>query len=117
MEPTPDSGHRVVGVCKKGCGLLLQGEDLGEGGHCCVDALRALADALEEKSATLEHEVRMEKLRWSRREQSLLARVSTVQQCAQLAAVKYERRLHQYKLHVNSLAEQLIGSSQVRSVV
>lgn len=116
MDSKPDTGHRV-GVCQKGCGLLLSREDMDKGGHCCVDALRALTDALEEKNAALEHDARMASLRWTRREQSLLAKVSTLQQGAQLTALKYKRRLHQYKLHINSIAEQLIGYYKVRAVI
>ncbi|CAK6950883.1 PDZ domain-containing RING finger protein 4-like [Scomber scombrus] len=103
-QTKPDAVHRGGGVCQKGCGLQLPGED-----HCCVDALRTVTDALEERSATLEHEARMARLRWNRREQSLLAKVSTLQNEAQLAALKYQRRLHQYMVHINSIAEQVIG--------
>ncbi|GLD58946.1 PDZ domain-containing RING finger protein 4-like isoform X1, partial [Lates japonicus] len=108
-QTEPDAGHRGEGVCQRGCGLLLSGEDLNKGGHCCVDALRTVTDALEERSAALEHEARMARLRWNRREQVLLAQVSTLQNEAQLAALKYQRRLHQYMLHINSIAEQVIG--------
>lgn len=102
------------GVCQRGCGLLLSAEDMDRHGHCCVDALRTVTDALEERSATLEHETRMARLRWNRREQSLLAQVSTLQQEAQLSALKYQQRLHQYLLHIHSIAEQLTGYYQVR---
>lgn len=110
----PETGHRGAGVCQKGCGLLL---DVSKGEHCCVDALRAVTDALEGRSATLEHEARMARLRWNRREQSLLAQVSTLQNEAQLAALKYQRRLHQYMLHINSIAEQVIGYYKVRGML
>ncbi|KAF1386944.1 hypothetical protein PFLUV_G00100110 [Perca fluviatilis] len=103
------TGHRGEGVCKKGCGLLLSCEDVNRGDHCCVDALRTVTDALEARSATLEHETRMARLRWNRREQSLLAQVSTLQNEAQLSALKYQRRLHQYMLHISSIAEQVTG--------
>ncbi|XP_078113494.1 PDZ domain-containing RING finger protein 4 isoform X1 [Sander vitreus] len=103
------TGHRGEGVCNKGCGLLLSCEDINGGDHCCVDALRTVTDALEERSATLEHETRMARLRWNRREQSLLAQVSTLQNEAQLSALKYQRRLHQYMLHISSIAEQVTG--------
>ncbi|TKS73669.1 E3 ubiquitin-protein ligase PDZRN3 [Collichthys lucidus] len=107
-QTKPETDHRGgggEGVCQKGCGLLLS----TEGDHCCVDALRVVTDALERRSAKFEHEARMARLRWNRREQSLLAQVSTLQNEAQLAALKYQRRLHQYMLHINSIAEQVIG--------
>ncbi len=108
-QTKPGTGHRSEGVCRKGCGLLLS----GKGEHCCVDALRIVTDALEERSAFLEHEARMARLRWNRREQCLLAQVTTLQNEAQLAALKYQRRLHQYMLHVNSIAEQVTGFYKV----
>ncbi|KAK2842511.1 hypothetical protein Q5P01_012711 [Channa striata] len=99
---------RDARVCERGCGLLLSAEDRGQR-HRCVDALRAVTDALEERSAALQHEARMAKLRWSRREQFLLNQVSTLQNEAQLAALRYQRRLHQHMLHISSIAEQVTG--------
>lgn len=112
----PETGHRAEGVCQRGCRLLLSGEDFDKGDHRCVDALRAVTDALEERSAALEHETRMARLRWNRREQSLLAQVSTLQNEAQLSALRYQRRLHQYMLHINSIAEQVAGYYKVRGM-
>ncbi|XP_055365813.1 uncharacterized protein LOC129604257, partial [Betta splendens] len=99
-------------VCRRGCGLPLSAEDAGARGHRCVDALRALSDALEERSATLEHDLRMSRLRWNRREQSLLTKVSSLQNEARLAALRHQRRLHQYVLRVGGLAEQVVGYCQ-----
>ncbi|KAF0040643.1 hypothetical protein F2P81_006541 [Scophthalmus maximus] len=93
------------GVCQRGCGLVVSaGEE-----HCCVDALRSVTDALEERSAALEHDARMARLRWNRREQSLLAQVSALQDEARLAALRYQRRLHQYTLRVSGVAERIVG--------
>ncbi|KAM7414916.1 hypothetical protein PAMA_019638 [Pampus argenteus] len=111
-QTKPATGHRVGAVCQKGCGLQLQLQsrgDVGEADHCCVEALRALTDALEERSATLEHEARMARLRWNRREQFLLAKMSALHNEAQLAALKYQRRLHQHMVHINSITEQVTG--------
>ncbi|CAB1322767.1 unnamed protein product, partial [Coregonus sp. 'balchen'] len=108
-EEESDFDHRDVGICQKGCGLLLSHTDIVQGNHCCLDALRMLNDTLQERSATLEHEGRMQRLRWGRREQSLLAQVSFIQSEAQLTALKYQRKLHQYMLNINNIAEQVIG--------
>ncbi|XP_068595409.1 PDZ domain-containing RING finger protein 4-like [Brachionichthys hirsutus] len=51
----------------------------------------------------------MARLRWNRREQSLLARVTVLQKQAQLAARRYQSRLHQYMLHADSIAEKVGG--------
>lgn len=116
MDPPtqPDSADRDVAVCGRGCGLLVPRGDIATERHCCVDALRSVTDALEERSASLEHEVRMARLRWNRREQFLLAQVASVQSEAQLAALTYQRKLHHYTLRISSIAEQLIGSDKVR---
>lgn len=102
-------------VCQRGCGLPLSAEDAaGTGEHRCVDALRALSDALGERSAALERDLRVARLRWNRREQSLLTKVSALQNEAQLAAVKYQGRLHRYMLRISGIAEQVVGYCQVR---
>lgn len=106
-ETKPGSGE---GVCQRGCGLSLS----GDAEHCCVDALRSVTDALEGRSASLELQVRMARLRWNRREQRLLARVTALQNEAQLAALQYQQRLHQYMVHIGSIAEQVNRYCQVR---
>lgn len=116
-ETKPETSPHVGGVCQRGCGLPLSARDSGEGQHCCVDALRSVTDALEGRSAALEHQARMARLRWNRREQSLLAQVTALQNEAQLSALRYQRRLHQYMLHINSIAEQVIGYYKVREVI
>lgn len=111
-QTKPETGHGAGGVCQGGCGLALAGEDVG-GRHRCVDALRSVGDELEERGAALEQRARLARLRWNRREQSLLAKVAALQSEAQLAALKYQRRLHQYMLHIDSIAEQVSGYCKV----
>lgn len=106
-ETKPGSGE---GVCQRGCGLSLSGDPE----HCCVDALRAVTDTLEGRSAGLEQQVRVARLRWNRREQWLLARVTALQNEARLAALQYQQRLHRYMVHIGSIAEQVNRYCQVR---
>ncbi|XP_037307845.2 E3 ubiquitin-protein ligase PDZRN3-B-like [Pungitius pungitius] len=101
MESQSEPGSRP-----RGAGVRPRARELPSR---CVDALRTAADALEERSATLEHETRMARLRWNRREQSLLARVSTLHDEARLSALRYQRRLHQHMLHIKGIAEQVTG--------
>ena len=105
---------RNVGICQRGCGLPLPHEDIAQEDHSCLDALRTLNDALQERSASTEHESRMERLRWGRREHTLLAQVSFLQSEAELAALKYQRKLHQYMLNINNIAEQVTKYYKVR---
>lgn len=113
-QTNPESGHRAGGACAGGCGLLLSGSGSD---HRCVDALRAVTDALEGRSATLEQEARTARLRWNRREQRLLARVTALQDEARLATLQHQRRLHRYLLHIGSIAEQVSGYCKVRGAV
>ncbi|KAK5614254.1 hypothetical protein CRENBAI_005299 [Crenichthys baileyi] len=97
-------------VCQKGCGLLLSGHSMDTTKkHSCVEPLRAVKRALEERGAGLEHASRMARLRWNRREQSLVAQVATLQNEAQLAALTYQQRLQRYLLHISSIVEQITG--------
>ncbi|XP_036000820.1 E3 ubiquitin-protein ligase PDZRN3-B-like [Fundulus heteroclitus] len=75
----------------------------------CVEALRAAKRALEERGSDLESTSRMARLRWTRREQSLLDKVATLQNEAQLAALKQQRRLERYLVHLRGIAEELAG--------
>lgn len=104
-EGDPHVGPR----CREGCGLVRLTEE-----HSCVETLRAFADALEERGARLEHEARMAELRWNRREQFLLAQVTALQSETQVAALRYQRRLHQFLLRTSSIAAQIGGFCQVR---
>ncbi|XP_037834207.1 E3 ubiquitin-protein ligase PDZRN3-B-like [Kryptolebias marmoratus] len=107
MEPQGQP-NPAQGLCQKGCGLpLLCAEE-----HRCVEALRARTAALEERGAALERGARVQRLRWNRTERTLLAQVTTLQNEAQLAALKYQRRLDQYLLHINSIAKQIVGYCQ-----
>ena len=105
-----DGDQRERYICGKGCGLLLS----LQGNHSCLAALRLHSNNIERRSATLQHESRMARLRWGRREQFLLAQVSSLQGEAQLAALKYQQKLHQYMLNINSIADQVIGFYKVR---
>ncbi|KAJ8002673.1 hypothetical protein DPEC_G00161330 [Dallia pectoralis] len=103
-----DCEHTYPSICQRGCGLLLS----PGGDHCCLDALRLMNDELRERSATLEHDARMERLRRGRREQALRAQVSFLRSYAQLTALKYQRKLHQYMLNINKIAEHVTGNYQ-----
>ncbi|XP_047246357.1 E3 ubiquitin-protein ligase PDZRN3-B-like [Girardinichthys multiradiatus] len=97
-------------VCQKGCGVLLSGHSMDTAKkHSCVEPLRAVKRALEERGAGLEHASRMARLRWNRTEQSLVAQVATLQNEAQLAALTYQQRLQRYLLHISSIVEQITG--------
>ncbi|KAJ0029438.1 hypothetical protein NQD34_004435 [Periophthalmus magnuspinnatus] len=111
MDPPFNPEDCTELLCGEGCGLLLSAQHPEE--HSCVEALRALADELQDRSSALEHEGRMARLGWERREQWLMARATTAQTEAKLARIKYQRRLHQYTLHVHSIMQQALGLYQL----
>ncbi|XP_054588847.1 E3 ubiquitin-protein ligase PDZRN3-B-like [Nothobranchius furzeri] len=102
MKPHGDPNPVLSG--DEVCGLQVSGEE-----HRCVEALRALTDALERRRATLEREARVARLRWNRRERTLLAQVTSLHKEALLAALKYQTRLHRYLLLISGVAEQIVG--------
>lgn len=116
MDPhgEPDTANVLRLRCQAGCGLAVTPED-GER-HRCLDALRSMSDELEEKGAALEQRARAAKLKSNRREQNLLAQVAALQSEAQLAALRYQRRLHRYMLHIDGIAELVRGYREVSVV-
>lgn len=113
MEPRRKPETAVIArlVCQEGCGLAVPSEDGGR--HRCLDALRSVSDELEEKGAVLEQRAKAARLRSNRREQNLLAQVAALQSEAQLAALRYQRRLHRYMLHIDGIAELVRGYREV----
>ncbi|KAK7891434.1 hypothetical protein WMY93_023397 [Mugilogobius chulae] len=103
-------------LCRGGCGVLLLPSSSPEPEHSCKDTLRALADALRDRSAAQEHEARMERLRWARTEHRLVARVNTVRAQARLHALRCRRRLHEYTLHAHDVMKHALGFYQVPGV-
>ncbi|XP_035280786.1 PDZ domain-containing RING finger protein 4-like isoform X1 [Anguilla anguilla] len=104
-----DCQYKEVGVCQKGCGLVLLQRDVSDGDHCCVRALRAENGALLLRSARLQHEALKRRARWDAREQHLLAQVTSLHNEARLTAVTHQKKLQQYMLHINDITKQLIG--------
>ncbi|CAL9696909.1 unnamed protein product [Knipowitschia caucasica] len=110
MDPRLDTESCGSPVCPGGCGLPLSASRPEE--HCCVEALRALADALLDRSAAQEHQARMERLGWARREQRLMAQTSRAQSQVKLTEVQSQRRLHQYVLQAGAVVQQVLGLHQ-----
>ncbi|KAI1882323.1 hypothetical protein AGOR_G00249490 [Albula goreensis] len=102
-------GYRAVGVCQRGCGLVLPHKELVQGNHCCLSALRAQNGALQVKSARLEQAAKKERLEFGVREQFLLAQVSALQNEARLTALNYQKKLRQYMVHINNITKQLLA--------
>lgn len=114
MERVLKTRHCDQSVCQKECGLLVPGHKMNcKEEHCCVKSLRAVKRTLEERVAGLEYGSQMARLRWNRRERSLVTQVATLQNDAQLAALEYQQRLKRYILHISNIAEQITGYCKV----
>ncbi|KAM9633742.1 PDZ domain-containing RING finger protein 4 [Morphnus guianensis] len=75
------------------------------GGHRCLRGLRSGGGGPEPGT-----EVKREALRWSRREKSLLAQLSALQNEVQLTARRYQAKFGQYVSHISSITRDLAGS-------
>uniref|UniRef100_A0A8C0H5M5 RING-type domain-containing protein n=1 Tax=Chelonoidis abingdonii TaxID=106734 RepID=A0A8C0H5M5_CHEAB len=73
-----DCEARPVGICERGCGLVLTHREQRAGGHCCLEALQGHNSCLQAKVGGLEKELKKEALRAGKREKSLLAQLSAV---------------------------------------
>uniref|UniRef100_W5LZE6 PDZ domain containing ring finger 3 n=1 Tax=Lepisosteus oculatus TaxID=7918 RepID=W5LZE6_LEPOC len=100
---------RPVEMCQNGCGLLLLHKDIVHGNHCCLNALRAQSGALQVKSANVEQAAKRQGIRLARRENSLLARVSALQNEVHLTALTYQMRFNRYKIYINNLSKHVTG--------
>ncbi|MGH0122952.1 UNVERIFIED_CONTAM: hypothetical protein FKN15_065004 [Acipenser sinensis] len=97
--------YRPVGICQKGCGLVLLHKDLIQGNHCCLRALRAQNGALQVKTSSLEQDTKKQAVKLSKREKSLLAQVSALQNEVQLTALRYQKKFNQYMIHINNITK------------
>ncbi|XP_041110391.1 PDZ domain-containing RING finger protein 4-like isoform X1 [Polyodon spathula] len=97
--------YRPVGICQKRCGLVLLHKDAIQGNHCCLRALRAQNGALQVKTSSLEQDTKKQAIKWSKREKSLLAQVSALQNEVQLTALRYQKKFNQYMIHINNITK------------
>ncbi|MBN3280854.1 PZRN3 ligase, partial [Polyodon spathula] len=97
--------YRPVGICQKGCGLVLLHKDAIQGNHCCLRALRAQNGALQVKTSSLEQDTKKQAIKCSKREKSLLAQVSALQNEVQLTALRYQKKFNQYMIHINNITK------------
>ncbi|XP_020646729.3 E3 ubiquitin-protein ligase PDZRN3 isoform X1 [Pogona vitticeps] len=102
---------RPVGVCERGCGLVLTHREHQAGSHGCLQALKAHNGALQAQLAGLEKELKKEALRAGKREKSLLAQLSALQLELQMTALRYQKKFTEYSARLDSLSRSLADSS------
>ncbi|XP_056380613.1 E3 ubiquitin-protein ligase PDZRN3 isoform X2 [Hyla sarda] len=97
--------HRAVGICQKGCGLMLTYREHKSGDHCCLKAVKGQNSLLQTKITGLETELKKRALRSSKREKSLLCQLSTVQNELQMTALRYQKKFTEYSARLDSLTK------------
>ncbi|XP_068110098.1 E3 ubiquitin-protein ligase PDZRN3 isoform X2 [Hyperolius riggenbachi] len=97
--------YRAVGICQKGCGLMVTYREQKLGDHCCFKALKGHNTLLQTKIAGLETELKKRALRSSKREKSLLSQLSAVQSELQMTALRYQKKFTEYSARLDSLTK------------
>ncbi|XP_075039571.1 E3 ubiquitin-protein ligase PDZRN3 isoform X2 [Mixophyes fleayi] len=97
--------HRAVGICQKGCGLMLTHREQNLGDHCCLKAVKGQNSLLQSKIAGLETELKKRALRSGKREKSLLSQLSAVQNELQMTALRYQKKFTEYSARLDSLTK------------
>ncbi|XP_046353325.2 E3 ubiquitin-protein ligase PDZRN3-like isoform X2 [Haliotis rufescens] len=87
--------YRPVGVCQIGCGLVLFQNTSEE--HDCVGALKNHINNQNLKVGGLEQEIKRISFKFTKREKALLTQVSSLHSDIQLQALRFQRKLNDYK--------------------
>ncbi|KAM4650962.1 E3 ubiquitin-protein ligase PDZRN3 isoform 2-T2 [Discoglossus pictus] len=96
---------RAVGICQKGCGLMLTFREHKMGDHCCLKAIKGQNTLLQTKIAGLETELKKRSVRSGKREKSLLSQLSAVQNELQMTALRYQKKFTEYSARLDSLTK------------
>ncbi|XP_055503676.1 E3 ubiquitin-protein ligase PDZRN3-B isoform X2 [Leucoraja erinacea] len=99
--------QRPVGVCRRGCGLVLVHGEQRRDSHCCVRALRAQGGALQGRLAGLERELKLQRDRSGKRQKALHSQLSALQNEAQVTALRYQKKFTEYSARIRSLTKNL----------
>ncbi|XP_070559720.1 E3 ubiquitin-protein ligase PDZRN3-B-like isoform X2 [Ptychodera flava] len=96
--------YRPVGQCRSGCGLTLLCRDLE--GHECLKALQSHVASQQVKVGSLERDLKKIAVRYSKREKSLLTQMATLQNEIQMQALRYQKKLNEYKSQIQYLSKR-----------
>ncbi|XP_073500873.1 E3 ubiquitin-protein ligase PDZRN3 isoform X3 [Phyllobates terribilis] len=105
--------HRAVGICQKGCGLMLTYREQKSGEHCCLKAVKGQNGLLQTKISGLETELKKRALRSGKREKSLLSQLSAVQNELQMTALRYQKKFTEYSARLDSLTKAVASPCKV----
>ena len=92
---------RPLGVCKKGCGLLLFHNSSAN--HDCLAALVEKAVEQEQVIADLEQDLVNLKAKFTRRERVLISRIARLTKDLQLQAMKFQNQWRNYQSQMDQM--------------
>uniref|UniRef100_A0A671KA67 E3 ubiquitin-protein ligase PDZRN3-like n=1 Tax=Sinocyclocheilus anshuiensis TaxID=1608454 RepID=A0A671KA67_9TELE len=95
--------HRAVEDCKDGCGLALTLKERSED-HSCLQALRTHSGLLQTKVLSLEKELKRQSLSFSKRERSLLSKLSALHCELHITALTFQKKITEYKNRIDALS-------------
>ena len=99
-----DCEYRPVGVCQDGCELVLIKHSAHE--HNCVEALKLHMGSQDLKLSALEHEMKKLASKSNKREKSLLAQINSLHSEIQMQALKFQRKLTEYRTQIQYLSKR-----------
>ncbi|XP_016333145.1 E3 ubiquitin-protein ligase PDZRN3 [Sinocyclocheilus anshuiensis] len=95
--------RRAVEVCKDGCGLALTLKERSEA-HSCLQALKTHSGLLQTKVLSLEKELKRQSLSFSKRERSLLSKLSALHCELHITALTFQKKITEYKSRIDALS-------------
>lgn len=110
--------YRPVGVCQIGCGLVLFQNTSEE--HDCVGALKNHINNQNLKVGGLEQEIKRISFKFTKREKALLTQVSSLHGEIQLQALRFQRKLNDYKnqlARLTKLEQEITKVSETSNLI
>ncbi|XP_026055209.1 E3 ubiquitin-protein ligase PDZRN3-B [Carassius auratus] len=95
--------RRAVEVCEDGCGLALTLKERSED-HSCLQALKTHSGLLQSKVLSLEKELKRQSLSFSKRERSLLSKLSALHCELHITALTFQKKITEYKSRIDALS-------------
>lgn len=86
---------RPIGICQQGCGLVLVHRESAD--HKCLDALKNHISSQEAGISGLQVEIKRLASKFNKREKSLLAQVASLHSEIQLQALRFQKKLNDYR--------------------
>lgn len=95
--------HRPVELCTDGCGLMLSLKEKSD--HRCLEALKTRSGFLQGKVLDLERELKRRCLRFSKRERSLMTKLSALHCELHMTALRFQKKITEYKSRIDALSD------------